>query len=95
MNKNKPCTDWDKCCFCEKEKQEKLTRPNFTREDTGYKTLHANFPILQNLWALPITINPSRYDNGTGIENTLKEIDAKYLSFQLLFAFQQNTRGQG
>ena len=57
--------------------------------------MHANFPILQNLCAFPIPINPSRFDIGTGIENTLKEKDAKYhLSCYLLFNKTQVDRAK-
>src|SRR6218665_3940540 len=95
MNNFKPSTDWGHCCLCQQEKHEKLPQPNFKQETNGYKTLQTNIEILQSLFALPIPINPTRLDNGTGVENTLSQNQAKYhSSCYLLFNNTQVDRAK-
>jgi hypothetical protein len=56
-----------------------------TKQD-GYSMLASNIPTFQVMNQMPLIIDPSRLDEGQGIETTLQERGAKYhQSFHLVF----------
>ena len=73
-------TDWMKCCLCQEEEKEKLISPptSITLEEDGYTNIAKNIPLFHNINELPILLNPSRLDEGGGIEATLRRNSAKY-----------------
>lgn len=98
---SQPCkwkTNWTKCFLCQEEKSEslKLPKDNPTKKDEdGYSKLSTNIPVFQSLNALPINLDPRRLDEGGGIENTLRNNQAKYHeSCRLLFNNTKLKRAQ-
>ena len=73
-------TDWEKCCLCQEDKRESLKWPSSTSHTVhdGYKNIATNVPLFHKLNALPIHLDPKRLDNGSGIEITLRQNNAKY-----------------
>ena len=73
-------TDWEKCCLCQEDKRESLKCPSSTShtEHDGYKNIATNVPLFHKLNALPIHLDPKRLHNGSGIEITLRQNNAKY-----------------
>ena len=76
-------TDWSKCCICQTiKKGEDLQSPpthyKCSNESDGYSMLATNIPIFQSINQLPISIDPSRLDEGDGIKATLRINNAKY-----------------
>lgn len=70
-------TDWSKCCLCQEDtKNEGLTSPFASlyhdREHDGNKMLSTNVPLFQEIGEMPLTFDPARLDEGTGIEATLR-----------------------
>jgi hypothetical protein len=94
-SQNKAQTDWDKCCFCQNiKKDEELKAPiaDSTQQD-GYSMLASNLPTFQAMNQMPLIIDPSRLDEGQGIETTLRERGAKYhKSCRLLFNYTKLKR---
>ena len=91
-------TNWTKCCLCQEDKNEilKLPQDNPTKKDEdGYSKLATNIPLFQSLNALPINFDPTRLDEGVGIENTLRKNQANYHeSCRLLFNNTKLQRAQ-
>ena len=73
-------TDWEQCCLCQEDKKEILKCPSSTShaEHDGYNNIATNVPLFHKLNALPIHLDPKRLDNGSGIEITLRQNNAKY-----------------
>ena len=73
-------TDWGKCCLCQEDRKEILKCPSSTShtEHDGYNNIATNVPLFHELNALPIHLDPKRLDNGSGIELTLRQNNAKY-----------------
>ena len=83
-------TDWNKCCLCQSEKGEALKSPPIryeTSEDQdGYSMIARNVPLFKEINQMPIIIDPKRLDEGKGIEETLRQNNAKYhQSCRLMF----------
>jgi hypothetical protein len=74
-------TDWSKCILCQHDNKETLICPaKSTRTDTGagYKTLAENLIRFHELQCMPLDIDISSLDNGSGIAATLNEQEAKW-----------------
>ena len=73
-------TDWRKCCLCQTDTKEELKSPPTRYESSydGYSMIAKNLPRFQAINLLPIRLDPSRLDDGGGIENTLRQNSAKY-----------------
>ena len=73
-------TDWRKCFLCQTDTKEELKSPptRFECSSDGYSTIAKNIPQFQSLNLLPIRLDPSRLDDGGGIEDTLRKNKAKY-----------------
>jgi len=74
-------TDWAKCCLCQVDKKECLMSPLLNptkRVDDGYSQLGRNIPRFYSVNQLPINLDPARFDDGTGIEETLRSNKAQY-----------------
>lgn len=73
-------TDWGKCCLCQTDTREELKSPPTRYEcgSDGYSMLATNIPQFQAINLLPIKVDPSRLDDGGGIEDTLRRNSAKY-----------------
>lgn len=73
-----PKTDWSKCCLCQSEKKgEGLKSPSpGSKEKDGYSKLGTNIFLFQTINQLPIILDPSRLDEGGGIEATLRSNNA-------------------
>ncbi len=80
MNTSSPTTDWKICCLCQTDTPEALKQPNVCRSHglSGYKLLDINIAELQRLNDQSLFFNPARINNGSGIEQTLSENNAKY-----------------
>lgn len=82
-------TDWSKCCLCQTKKNESLTSPHTNparRIEDGYSLLSRNIPQFHSINQMPIKIDPTRLDDGSGIEATLRKNQAQYHeSCRLLF----------
>lgn len=93
-------TDWSKCCLCQEEKKnEFLISPlgsfQRTQDYAGYSNIVRNVPLFHAINDMPIAINPSRLDEGDGIEATLIRKQAKYHnSCRLLFNNSKLERAQ-
>ena len=75
-------TDWSKCCLCQTHnKNEKLKSPpihySCSNERDGYFMIATNIPLFQIINALPIVLDPSRLNDGGGIEDTLRKKQGK------------------
>ena len=84
-------TDWTKCCLCQTVKKEKLISPSAqlpcSSEADGYLMIAANIPLFQAIKQLPIKLDMSRLDDGSGYEETLRKNNGKYhRSCRLMFA---------
>ena len=69
-------TNWSKCCLCQQEKSNKtLISPlsSFQRKQdyAGYSNIARNVPLFYAINDMPIVFDPSRLDEGEGIENAL------------------------
>lgn len=73
-------TDWGKCCLCQTDTKEELKSPPTRHQcsSDGYSMLAKNIPQFQAINLLPIKLEPSRLDDGGGIEDTLRRNSAKY-----------------
>ena len=74
-------TDWKKCCLCQKEKKdEALTYPTAKCKlpKDGYSMLATNIPLFHAMHEMPIVLDPSRLDEGEGIEEALRRNNAQY-----------------
>ena len=72
--------NWNLCALCEKETEEKLVCPNSTRKNygSGYKSLADNLNQFREIGEVPIEVPLSSLDEGNGIEQTLKDHEAKW-----------------
>ena len=71
----------DKCCICQLDKKEDVKSPltnPVKKGDDGYVTMARNIPRFQSLHQLPINIDPARFDEGGGIEKTLRRNKLHY-----------------
>ena len=70
----------DKQIERKEDKKDILKRPSSTShtEHDGYNNIATNVPLFHELNALPIHLDPKRLDNGSGIELTLRQNNAKY-----------------
>ena len=94
---NKWQTNWTKCCLCQRDKKEDLKSPptSYTMQNDGYTNIANNVPLFHAINALPITLDPSRLDEGEGIEATLRKNNAKYhQSCRLMFSNTKLQRAQ-
>ena len=75
-----PKTDWRKCCLCQTDTKEELKSPptRYECSSDGYSMIAKNLPQFQAIHQLPIRLDPSRLDEGGGIEDTLRRNSAKY-----------------
>lgn len=90
-------TDWTKCCICQLDKKEDLKSPqnNPVKKQDGYVTLAINITRFQSLHQRPINIDPTRLDEGEGIEETLSKNKALYHgSCRLLFSNSKVQRAE-
>ncbi len=74
-------TDWNNCVLCQEVTQEPLVCPfNVTKEvyGSGYDTLAHYLTAFNEIGAVPMNINVSRLDDGSGILNTLKSHKASW-----------------
>ncbi len=73
-------TDWRKCCLCQTDTKEELKSPptRYECSSDGYSMIAENIPQFQAINLLPIRLDPSRLDDGGGIEDTLRRNSAKY-----------------
>lgn len=73
-------TDWGKCCLCQTDRKEELKSPptRYECSSDGYSMLATNIPHFQAINLLPMKLDPSRLDDGGGIEDTLRRNNAKY-----------------
>ena len=85
MSTNNPlsCTpkpNWRKCCLCQTDTKEELKSPptHYECSSDGYSMIAKNLPQFQAIHQLPIRLDPSRLDEGGGIEETLRRNSAKY-----------------
>ena len=84
-------TDWRTCCLCQtNNKNEELKSPSIhyscSNKCDGYSMIATNLPLFQTINVLPIVLDPSRLNDGDGIEDTLKRNKAKYhQSCRLMF----------
>lgn len=82
-------TDWSKCCLCQKETSEALKSPpvhHHPHEHNGYTMIATNVPLFHAINEFPIAFDTRRLDDGNGIEETLRNNNAKYhQSCRLLF----------
>ena len=71
-----------------RKKGESLKSPSpGSKEKDGYSKLGANIPLFQTINQRPIILDPSRLDEGDGIEATLISNSAKYHeSCRLMFS---------
>ena len=76
--------DWNLCALCEKSTGEKLINPlNSKRAESsgyssGYKTLAENLERFHEIGSVPISVDYSRLDEGCGVEETLRNNNAKW-----------------
>lgn len=74
--------NWKKCCLCQTDKNEALQSPPThylcEPEKDGYAMLAKNIPLFEAINQLPIRLNTSRLNEGSGIEMTLRNNNAKY-----------------
>ena len=79
--KQHPETDWTKYVLCQEESSEVLRCPAKTKcitKRSGYKTTTELLVGFERIGCLPSSINLSRLDDGSGIEETLKRYEAKW-----------------
>jgi hypothetical protein len=92
-------TDWQKCCLCQSEKGEELKSPpsryEASEDRDGYVMIARNVPLFKEINKLPILLDPRRLDEGNGIEETLREKNAKYhQSCRLMFSNSKLARAR-
>ena len=74
-------TDWTLYALCQQSTSEALRDPlksKYENPCSAYETLEENLKALDDLDSLPLSINISRLDDGTGIEATLRSHNAKW-----------------
>ena len=73
-------THREKCCLFQEDKRERAWNAHLAlhTEHDGYKYLATNCPLFHKLNVLPIHLDPKRLENGSGIEITLRQNNAKY-----------------
>ena len=76
-------TDWSKCCLCQTHnKNKELKSPpihySCSNERDGCFMIATNLPLFQIINTLSIVLDPSRLNDGDGIEDTLRRNKAKY-----------------
>ena len=73
-------TDSEKCCLCQSDTKEELKSPptRYECSSDGYSMIARNIPQFQAINLLPIKLDPSRLDDGSGIEDTLRRHNSKY-----------------
>ncbi len=72
-SENMTQTDWSICVLCQKDTGESLIHPDKgNKSSTGYEYLAHNIQEFHNLGCVPLDIDLSRLDNGTGISKTLE-----------------------
>lgn len=77
-------TDWTKCFLCQCHTIETLKDPSrdnnvhSVKESGSYVTLATNIQLFQEKGKLPITLDPSRLDDGSGILDTICKNNAKF-----------------
>ena len=79
--KSECTTDWNLCVLCQKTNSDPLIDPSKARnksQPSGHKTLANNLAELDKLGALPLLIDISRLDDGSGLEETLLKNTAKW-----------------
>ena len=80
-SKQHPETDWTKYVLCQEESSEVLRCPAQSKcitQGSGYKTITELLVGFERIGCLPSSINLSRLDDGSGIEETLKRYEAKW-----------------
>ncbi len=85
-------TNWMKCCLCQQETKDVIISPdrNPAKTDScSISSLARNillFQLFRSINALPIRLDPARLDDGSGIEESLRNNKARYhASCKLLF----------
>lgn len=91
--------DWNLCIICQKEvKNENLSCPaNSKRKDVGvgYSSFVCALEEFRKLESLPVSIDVSLLDDGSGIEDTLSRNKAKWhKNCRLLFGNLQLDRAK-
>ena len=73
-------TDSEKCCLCQSDTKEELKSPptRYECSSDGYSMIARNVPQFQAINLLPIKLDPSRLDDGSGIEDTLRRHHANH-----------------
>ena len=74
-------TDWSMCVLCQENTSEVLRCPAESKRNTqgaGYKTIADLLEGFNAAGCLPRTINLSRFNDGEGIEATLRKHKAKW-----------------
>ena len=74
-------TNWNCCVLCQEVTTEALICPDNVIKQvqgSGYKTLAQNILAFHELGKIPLNINISRLDDGSGIQGTLKSHKASY-----------------
>ena len=63
-------TDWDKCCLCQKEKNELLLSPptRYALENDGYSMIATNAPLFLAINELTMALDLGRCDDSGGVE---------------------------
>lgn len=91
-------TDWKKCCLCQEDKKNENLKSPPTRYHTdqdGYLMIARNIPLFHSINEMPIRLDPTRLDEGHGIEDTLRKNNAKYhQSCRALFSNTKLARAQ-
>lgn len=74
-------TDWSCCVLCQDVTKEPLVSPRNATKQThgsGYETLAQNIAAFHDLGCVPLNINVSRLDDGSGIQETLTSHNASW-----------------
>ena len=89
-------TNWKLCVLCQKDTVQKLVYPDERKNTTsGYDSLAKNILKFHNLEALPLDIDISRLDDGSGISQTLQSNHAGWhKSCSLLFCAMKLKRAE-
>ena len=74
--------DWTLCVLCQRSSSSEALRDpsksKYESHPSAYETLEESLKALDDLNSLPLSINISRLDNGTGIGATLRSHNAKW-----------------
>ena len=64
----------------ERQRGEDLTLPrtHYSLEHDGYAMLATNIPMFHEIQEMPLIMDPTRLDEGDGIDATLRRNQAKY-----------------